>query len=182
MICAGSSMQSVEIRQLTPLDDRSGFSSGHAALDQFFRKYAGQNQFRLRIGTTYIAVAEGRIVGYATVSAGAIEPARISSLVRGLPSYQAPVLRLARMEVAQSAQGSGLGKDLLRFACRLAVQMSTDLGCVGLIVDAKPEAIGFYERFGFHPLMTEPDIEPSAPRPLFLPVGTILRAMGSERA
>lgn len=172
-------MTSVEIRQLTPLDDRSEFSSGHAALDQFFRKYAGQNQFRLRIGTTYIAVAGGRIIGYVTVAAGTIEPARIAPLVRGLPAYQAPVLRLARMAVERSAQGSGLGRGLLHFACKLAVQMSVDLGCVGLVVDAKPEAVGFYERFGLHHLTTEPNADPAAPRPMFLPVGTILRAMGS---
>jgi len=118
-------MTTVEIRQLTLLDDRSAFSSGHAALDQFFQKYAGQNQFRLRIGTTYVATAEGRIVGFATVAAGAIEPAQISTIVRGLPAYSAPVLRLARFAVDRSAQGGGVGKDLIRFVLRLAVQMSS---------------------------------------------------------
>ena len=97
-------MTTVEIRQLTLLDDRSAFSSGHAALDQFFQKYAGQNQFRLRIGTTYVAT---------------------STIVRGLPAYRAPVLRLARFAVDRSAQGGGVGKDLIRFVLRLAVQMSS---------------------------------------------------------
>jgi hypothetical protein len=37
----------IEIRPLRPDDDRQAFSSGDADLDRFFRKYAGQNQFRL---------------------------------------------------------------------------------------------------------------------------------------
>ncbi|MBK6530272.1 MAG: hypothetical protein IPN17_18645 [Deltaproteobacteria bacterium] len=38
---------------------------------------------------------------------------------------------------------------LLRAVLVLAQQMSEDLGCVGLVVDAKPGAIAFYEKLGF---------------------------------
>lgn len=46
----------IEIRSLQINDDRKSFSSGDADLDRFFHKYAGQNQFRLHIGTTYVAL------------------------------------------------------------------------------------------------------------------------------
>ena len=46
-------------------DDRTRFRSGDADLDRFFQAYAGQNQFRHHIGTTYVAV-EGRGVSAAT--------------------------------------------------------------------------------------------------------------------
>lgn len=42
----------IEIRPLRPDDDRSSFLSGDVELDRFFRKYAGQNQFRLHFGVT----------------------------------------------------------------------------------------------------------------------------------
>ena len=54
----------MEIRALRESDDRSQFQSGEADLDRFLRKYAGQNQFRHHIGTTYVAVEGNRIAGY----------------------------------------------------------------------------------------------------------------------
>lgn len=49
----------IEIRPLHPDDDRSSFSSGDIELDRFFRNYAGLNQFRLHLGTTYVALSTG---------------------------------------------------------------------------------------------------------------------------
>ncbi len=49
----------------------------------------------------------------------------------------------------QSATGRGLGRALLRFTIELAERMRVELGCVGLVVDAKRGAEGFYERLGF---------------------------------
>jgi hypothetical protein len=46
------------IRRLEPSDDRRRFTSGNPALDRFFQRFAGQNQFRHHVGVTYIAVAE----------------------------------------------------------------------------------------------------------------------------
>ena len=47
--------QEIRIRRLEPRDDRSEFHSGNIDLDRFFQRYAGQNQFRHHIGTTYVA-------------------------------------------------------------------------------------------------------------------------------
>jgi hypothetical protein len=58
----------VEIRPLARDDDRGGFSCGQNELDRFFEHYAGQNQFKLHLAVTYVALAEGRIVGFATVA------------------------------------------------------------------------------------------------------------------
>ena len=48
----------IDIRPLRRDDNRQAFSSGDADLDRFFHKYAGQNQFRLHIGTTYVAARD----------------------------------------------------------------------------------------------------------------------------
>jgi hypothetical protein len=63
----------IEIRILKPSDDRTHFRSGNADLDRFFVRYAGQNQFRHHIGTTYVAVEDDLIKGFVTVSASHIE-------------------------------------------------------------------------------------------------------------
>ena len=43
-------------------------------------------------------------------------------------------------------------KQLLRAVLDLALPMAGEIGCAGVVVDAKPGAVSFYERFGFEPL------------------------------
>ncbi len=143
----------MEIRALRESDDRSGFRSGDADLDRFLQKYAGQNQFRHHIGTTYVAVEQDRIAGYATVAPGHLEVEDFPPAHRKrLPRYPLPILRLARLAVDESMRGRGLGKHLLRFVLGLSVRMAADFGCAAVVVDAKPGALSFYEQFGFAPL------------------------------
>lgn len=141
----------MKIRRLEPEDDRSGFQSGNADLDRFFIRYAGQNQFRHHIGTTYVAVdEEGRIAGFATVTPSEILSERLRVNQRkGFPGYPLPVLRLARLAVDRRAQGRGVGRQLLNAMLALARQLALAVGCIGVVVDAKPDAVSFYEGLGF---------------------------------
>jgi len=95
----------LEIRKLTAVDDRAGFRSGNVDLDRFFTRYAGQNQFRHHIGTTYVAVDEtGFIAGFATVSSSEVAPSSMpTSKRKHLPRYPVPVLRVARLAVDERA-------------------------------------------------------------------------------
>jgi GNAT superfamily N-acetyltransferase len=166
----------IEVRPLAPSDDRSTFRSGNLDLDRFFVRYAGQNQFKHHIGTTYVAVLEERILGFATVSASHIETASLPrALRRRLPQYPLPVLRLARLAVDASAQGRGIGEELLRAVFLLSRDLSERVGCIGVVVDAKPEAAGFYERYGFRALdVVQGQLgDRPQPLPMFLPLGLI---------
>jgi GNAT superfamily N-acetyltransferase len=165
----------VEIRLLRPSDDRSGFRSGDPDLDRFFHQYAGQNQFRHHIGTTYVAVDEG-ILGYATVAPGHIEIDRVPAAVRKkLPAYPLPILRLGRLAVDESLRGQGVGRELLRFVLILAVRLANDYGCTGVLVDAKPDAVTFYEKLGFMSLEILEGQSDARPMPtaMFLPLSEI---------
>jgi GNAT superfamily N-acetyltransferase len=171
----------VQIRLLRADDDRTGFRSGSIELDRFFQRYAGQNQFRHHLGTTYVAVQDDAIVGFATVapsvvSTSALRPKRR----RTLPSYPLPVLRLARLAVDERAQGQGLGSELLRFVFVLAHRLAADFGCIGVVVDAKPDAVAFYERLGFLHLEVAAGQLGDRPEPLpmFLELGAIPRGSG----
>jgi GNAT superfamily N-acetyltransferase len=142
---------SLEVRKLTPEDDRAGFRSGNPDLDRFFARYAGQNQFRHHIGTTYVAVdPAGAIAGFATVSASELAPAMMPAANRKrLPRYPVPVLRLARLAVDERRKGLDVGSLLLRNVLALASQIADDMGCVGVVVDAKPDTVAFYDKLGF---------------------------------
>lgn len=166
----------LEIRALREADDRSSFRSGDADLDRFFHKFAGQNQFRHHLGVTYVALEAGNVLGFATVAAAHVEIDDLPLAARRtLPRYPLPVLRLARLAVDESGRGQGLGLQLLRFVLRLALQMADDYGCVGVVVDAKPDAETFYAKYGFIAVETvegRSDARP-APTPMFLSIRAI---------
>jgi GNAT superfamily N-acetyltransferase len=166
----------VEIRPLQRADDRQAFRSGDEALDLYFHRYAGQNQFRHHIGVTYVAAEEGRILGFVTVSPGSLDAADLPS-GRKTPPYPVPILRVARLAVDDSARGRGLGRALLRFAIELAERMATELGCVGLVVDAKSGAEEFYRRYGFVALDVIEGAAAQRPEPtaMFLALGSVPR-------
>ncbi len=166
----------ISIRRLKPEDDRSLFRSGNIELDRFFQRYAGQNQFRHHIGTTYVAVDDGTILGFTTVAPSEIAGDDVPETYRKrLPRYPLPVLRLARLATQESARGRGIGAALLRAVFTLAHKMAGDLGCVGVVVDAKPDAVAFYAKLGFLPLESRAGQLGDRPEPLpmFLELGAI---------
>jgi GNAT superfamily N-acetyltransferase len=166
----------ITIRLLAPDDDRPGFASGDPDLDRFFRRYSGQNQFRHHIGSTYVALEDDALVGFVTVNAASITIQDLpASRTRRLPRYPLPVLRLARLAVDERARGRGIGLTLLRWVMDLALEMSTSVGCVGVVVDAKPPAVPFYESLGFRTLEVVRGRLGERPQPvaLFLPLGSI---------
>jgi GNAT superfamily N-acetyltransferase len=169
-------VSSVEVRQLRSTDDRSQFTSGDIDLDRFFRRFAGQNQFRHHLGATYVVVEGEDILGFATVSAGQIEIDDLPETRRKkLPRYPLPVIRLARLAVAERAQQRGVGGLLLRAVFRIAHETADSIGCVGVVVDAKPEAVAYYQRYGFEELEVVEGALDSRPQPkaMFLPLGAI---------
>ena len=173
-------VKTIEIRPLVKDDDRSGFSCGQPDLDRFLEHYAGQNQFKLHLAVTHVAVVEARIVGFATVAASSVERASVPSarLRKRLPAYPLPVLRLARLGVDSRAQGIGIGKALLRHVLALAVEQRDRIGCVGVVTDAKPEAVSFYRGLGF--VAVEGVCEGllhGEPLPMFLGIDTIAAAL-----
>ena len=174
--------KTIEIRRLARDDDRSGFSCGHADLDRFLQHYAGQNQFDLHLAVTYVAVVERRIVGFGTVAASSLERASVPSarLRRRLPGYPLPVLRLGRLGVDTRARGLGLGRALLRHVFGLALAQRDRVGCIGVVVDAKVDALGFYEALGFVPVEgAHEGLLVGQPRPMFLGIDTVASALKS---
>jgi predicted N-acetyltransferase YhbS len=169
----------VSVRRLEPRDDRPEFRSGNIDLDRFFQRYAGQNQFRHHIGTTYIPVQGDRIVGFVTVSSGEMVGEKLArSLRRRLPAYPLPVLRIARLAVDERFQGHGIGRLLLRSMLVLALEMRDRVGCTGVVVDAKPDAVTYYSSLGFTPIGLISGALGDRPEPvaMFLPIGQISAA------
>jgi GNAT superfamily N-acetyltransferase len=173
----------IEIRALQEGDDRSQLHSGDPDLGRFFHKFAGQNQFKHHLGVTYVAIDGERIGGFATVAPGHVEIEKLPASARKkLPRYPLPVLRLARLAVDQAMHGQGLGRQLLGFVLQLALRMARDFGCVGVVVDARPDAVDFYQQYGFVSVDVvegQSDARP-APIPMFLAIRAIRTAFGAQ--
>ncbi|HWL85065.1 MAG TPA: GNAT family N-acetyltransferase [Polyangiaceae bacterium] len=171
----------MEIRALRADDDRSSFHSDDPDLDRFLQQFAGQNQFKHYLGVTYVAIEGRAILGYATVAPGHVEIDTLPAAARKkLPRYPLPVLRVGRLAVDHSARGQGLGKQLLRFVLNLAARMADDYGCVGVIVDAKRDAVDFYAKYGSIPVEVMEGASDARPQPtaMFLAMRTIKGAVG----
>ncbi len=169
-------MAEAVIRRLLADDDTSAFRCGDPEYDLFLQRYAGQNQDRLFVGTTYAALVVPTVVGYVTVAVGQLDRDEIpSESRRDLPRYPLPVLRLARLAVDQAYQGRGLGRRLAAYAFAVALQVRETAGCVGVVVDALPSRVSFYAGLGFTELeLTSGNsaIRPQ-PAPMFLPIAVV---------
>jgi GNAT superfamily N-acetyltransferase len=140
--------------------DRKGFNCGAPDLDNYLSRYARQNH-ETGGAKTFVAVPPAepvRILGYYSISPGAIEFARVpANLTRKLGRYDVPVFRLGRLAVDRSVQGGGLGGDLLLAAGERALAVAAEVGGIALAIDAKDDkAARWYERFGALSLLDDP--------------------------
>lgn len=135
---------------------RGSFDCGVAALNEFLSRHAGQQQ-RKGFGKTYVTLVEGEdaIAGFVTLSAGQVATTDLPAQPR-LPCYPVPMMRIGRLAVDKRFQGQGVGRDLLAFALRLALDFSERVGLYAVVVDAKDErAATFYRRLGFRPTLDD---------------------------
>jgi GNAT superfamily N-acetyltransferase len=128
------------------------FDCGVEALNEYLKRFAYVNN-QNSSSRTYVAVRETRVVGYYTVTPGAVvredTPLRVA---HGLARHPVPVIVLARLAVDRTEQGIGLGKALLKDALLRIVQAADLIGGRAVLVHAKNErAKAFYQRFGFEP-------------------------------
>lgn len=141
------------LEPLGPSHDRSTFSCGVEALDQYVVNQASQD-VRRRVSACFLAieVTSGKIAGFYTLAAASVPLSDLSpKLIRRLPRYPTvPVARVGRLAIDQSFQGQKLGGALLADAALRAAR--SEVAAFALIVDAKDDdAVAFYRHHGFEP-------------------------------
>ena len=148
---------------------RGGFACGHAGLDDYLKRFAGQNQ-RHHLVQVYVAEHEdGKVLGYYTLSAASLGHEELpESLPRRFPKYPIPAVLIGRMASDRRARASGLriGSRLLIHALKQALRAADAIGVQCVVVDSKPEAVAFYRHFVFISLKEDGF-------KLYLPISTI---------
>ena len=143
-------------RPIAEDDDVSTFYSGEPSLDEYLHKRALANQVQ-GASRCFVTCRDGRVVGYYALASASIQHREVAGKVRRNMPDPVPVILLSRLAVDRRAQGSGLGRNLLRDAILRSVEASEIIGVRALLVHAlKDTARTFYERFDFEPSPTDP--------------------------
>jgi len=157
---------------ITRVHNRKAFDCGEPTLNDYLVRYARQNH-ESGGAKTFVAVPPNeptRILGYYSLSPASIDYARTPALLRrGLGRYEVPVFRLGRLAVDRTAQGQGLGGQLLIAAGMRCLAVAAQVGGVALLIDAlNKRAAQWYSGYGAVPLL-------DAPLSLVLPLTVIER-------
>lgn len=146
------------LRPIESTDDASKLSLGksqYVPLKTFLKKTAFEFH-QYEIAKTFVLVNQNetpRIFGYITLMSSEIilnegqRPSESSATIK----YEAfSAVKIARLAIDQSLQSKGFGRKLLDW-CINHVQLTVmpNIGCRFLVVDAKRDSIGFYEKNGF---------------------------------
>jgi GNAT superfamily N-acetyltransferase len=132
--------------------DRGSFESGEPALDEWLRRYAGQNRRRDTAATWVIATPEERVVAYASLAMSAIDRSAAPRALAKQAPDPVPALLLGRLAVDNDYAGLGIGTALVAYVLATAVELNTKAACRAVVVAAlNPCARSWWERLGFHP-------------------------------
>ncbi len=148
----------IAILPLAGHHDRKAFDCGNNELNHWLANVAQQHRTK-GVSSTYIAVESDiatEILGFYAVSIAELREDEIPpAWIKKLPQ-KIPVIRLGRLAIDKKHQGKGLGGKLLANVISRSRRISSEVGGMGILVDAKPGAIGFYEQYGFEQLADHP--------------------------
>lgn len=153
--------------------DRAAFSCGVAALDDWFRLRAGQDE-RRNVARIFVAIDDRfGVVGFYSLGSFALSiPDLPDRHAKRLPRYDLiPAALIGRLARDRRVRGEGVGELLLADAVRRILGAARSLAVFAIVVDALDErAAAFYRDFGFLPF-------PSRQLRLFMPVSDAVEAM-----
>ena len=107
--------EALRVELLGAQHDRSAFESGVEPLDRYFQVQAGQDTRKNMAAAFVLALPDGAIGGYYTLSATSVNVAELPArITRKLPRYPlVPATLLGRLAVYRRYQGKGYGRFLL---------------------------------------------------------------------
>lgn len=145
-------------RPIEPADNTTDFDSGEESLDRYLVDRALTNHLA-DLARCYVCVDgdTNKVLGYYTLSAVAVEHAHLPGKVRRNAPDPVPAVLMGRLAIDGKAQGSGLGRFLVRDAVLSTLAAADRIGVRILLVHALHEhAARFYEKLGFTRSPTDP--------------------------
>lgn len=138
--------------------DRKGFDCGDAELNSWFAQVARQHKEK-GVSSTFVAVdneAGKEVLGFYAISLAELVNTDLPAQYRKRLPTKVPVFRLGRLATAKSHERKRIGEYMLFDAIDRATRISKEVGGIGLVVNAKLSAVGFYNRYGFEQMADHP--------------------------
>ena len=134
---------------ITADQERVNFDCGEFSLNEWLKKRALKNH-AAGASRCFVLCAGTNVIGYYSLSAGAIgHEAAPKAMRRNMPN-PLPVLLLGRLAIDKRYHNQGIGQALLRDAMMRTVNVSGDTGVFAILVHAiSNQAKQFYLSRGF---------------------------------
>ncbi len=172
------------MNRIEPFDperhDRTGFSCGVEAVDNYFKKTAGKLVSAGNVRLFVMVNPDGNLIGFYAINAHAVDYRDLPSrFARSRPGHGSiPAAFVAMIGRDQRYSGQGFGSDLLVDALRRITQAADVIGLAVVLLDVldcgDPERTArrqsLYQSYGFQPL-------PSNPTRLYLPLAAVRNLM-----
>ena len=134
---------------MTSAHEVAEFDSGERFLDEWLKRRALKNHAS-GASRCFVVCAGKTVVGYYSLSAGAVGHEDAPKAMRRNMPDPLPVLLLGRLAVDKRYQNQGIGRALLRDAMIRAVNVARDAGVAAILIHTISEqAKRFYISRGF---------------------------------
>ena len=132
--------------------DRARFDSGELVLDEWLRRYAGQNRRRDTAATWVVLDTDDVVAAYASIAMTGIDRSAAPSRAAKQSPDPVPALLLGRLAVDRRYHGQGVGTALVAHVLATAAELNTKAACRAVVVIAlHANARRWWERLGFYP-------------------------------
>lgn len=143
----------MEVLQVTPeMCDMLKWQENNEPLAIFCAE-EGKAMIQNGMSHIYALFVDKKAAGFFTLSAWNLKqsPNLLNSFFFSEPlvPYPIPVILLGKLYIAPEFRGKTLGNTIMAYAIKIATEASSIIGARFLSVDARPQVIDFYKRFGF---------------------------------
>lgn len=141
----------------TPFDpnrhQRGEFDCGETALDEWLRRYAGQNRRGNTAAVWVITESNQTVVCYATLSMTSVDRSSSPKPLSRVAPQQIPALLIGRLATDTRVAGLGLATEMVKHILATAVELNIKAACRAVVVTAlSANAFRWWQRFGFEPI------------------------------
>ena len=146
------------VQPLNDFHDRKRFDCGDENLNNWLNQTAKQHKEK-GVSSTFVTASvetSVEILGFYAISLAELVNANLPAQYGKRLPNKVPVFRLGRLATALSHRGKGIGEFMLFDVIDRATRISGEVGGIGLVVNAKHSAVGFYQRYGFEQMADHP--------------------------
>lgn len=140
-------------KKLEMADDISAFHCNNdddSGCEDFIHKENEAKQYQKeRHGITYLFYYGDQMVGYVTLAMSSISAERLEEGAEGIRLRFYPCLFIGRVAVDNEWRHRDIGTYIADWATGLALELSEQIGCRYVVLEAKESKVQFYSGIGF---------------------------------